>query len=171
MMAYRNLIRRKTRAILSISGIIVGVTMILVLLSLAAGTSASTTKLLRSAVTAQITVTNSTTPTLGGFSPPSGGRGFGNSSFGGGFGNRTFSSNQTQGGGSFASFFGAGNTIPQSYVNTISGLSGVYAVSAQLSSSGYIDNSSVLLYGINPTSFSQTTTGLDIVNGSMLTSK
>jgi ABC-type lipoprotein release transport system permease subunit len=170
-LAYRSLTRRKTRAILSISGIMVGVTMILVLLSLASGTSTSSTNLLRAAVTAQITVTNSTTPTLGGFGRGSGGGGgqfFGGSPpSGGGTFFRNFSSN---GGGGFAAFFGGGSTIPESYVNTIADLTGVYAVSPQLSASGYVDNESVLLYGVNPSSFSQATTGLDISNGSMLTS-
>jgi putative ABC transport system permease protein len=164
-MAYRSLSRRKTRTILSISGIIVGVTMILVLLSLASGTSASTTNLLRAAVTAQITVTNSSTPTLG-FTRPSGGN-FGGGGFHGGSGFRNFTGG---GGGGFAAFFGGGSTIPQSDSNTIASLSGVYAVSPQLTASGYIDNESVLLYGINPSSFSQATTGLDFANGSMLTS-
>ncbi len=166
-MAVRSLTRRKTRTILSISGIIVGVTMILVLLSLSSGTSASTTNLLRSAVTAQITVTNSSTPTLGGlggFTRPSGGN-FGSGGFSGG--NFNFTRGGTSGG--FASFFGASDTIPQSDSNTIEGLSGVYAVSPQLSASGYVDNSSVLLYGINPSSFSQATTGLSISNGTMIT--
>lgn len=173
-MAYRTLTRRKARTILSISGIIVGVTMILVLLSLAAGTSNSTTNLLRSAVTAQITVTNSTTPTLSGFSAvpvsvtgggpitcttncPTGGNG------------QYFIGNGAPG-GAFASFFGGGNTIPESDATTIAGLKGVYAVSPELSTSGYVDNNTVLLYGIIPASFTEATTGLDLVNGSMLTS-
>lgn len=171
-MAYRSLTRRKARTILSISGIVVGVTMILVLLSLASGTSASTTNLLRAAVTAQITVTNSTTPTLSGFTPPSGATAFSIGSAppsGAGQGSGFFFVNQTSG-GSFSTFFGGGNTIPQSDADTITGMKGVYAVSPELSTSGYVDNNSILLYGIIPPSFTEATTGLDIVNGSMLTS-
>jgi len=172
-MAYRSLTRRKAGSILSISGIVVGVTMILVLLSLASGTSASTTNLLRTAVTAQITVTNSTTPTLGGFTPPKGAFTIGSGPFGGapptGSGNGFSFLNQSSG-GSFATFFGGGNTIPQSDADAITGMKGVYAVSPELSTSGYVDNNSVLLYGIIPPSFTEATTGLDIVNGSMLTS-
>jgi len=167
-MAYRSLTRRKARTILSISGIVVGVTMILVLLSLASGTSTSTTNLLRAAVTAQITVTNSSTPTLGGFTRPSGAFTFGNPPPNGGAGG-SFFLNQSSG-GSFATFFGGGNTIPQSDADSITSMKGVYAVSPELSTSGYVDNNSVLLYGIIPPSFTQATNGLDIVNGSMLTS-
>ncbi len=143
--------------------------MILVLLSLASGTSASTTNLLRAAVTAQITVTNSTTPQLGGLTGvhiPTGGGQFTPPSGDGSF-FRNFSSN---GGGGFAAFFGGGSTIPESDVNTIAGLSGVYSVSPQLTSFGYVDNTSTFLYGVNPSSFTQTTTGIDITNGSMPTS-
>ncbi len=171
-MAYRSLTRRKARTILSISGIIVGVTMILVLLSLAAGTSSSTTNLLRSVVTAQITVTNSTTPSLSGFTPPPGATAFQISSGGAppSGGGQYFIGNGAPG-GSFEAFIGGSSTtIPESDATTIAGLKGVYAVSPQLSTSGYVDNNTVLLYGIIPASFTEATTGLDIVNGSMLTS-
>lgn len=166
-MAYRSLVRRKTRTILTISGIVVGVTMILVLLSLAAGTSTNTNRLLRGVVSAQITVVNSTTPSFGGgFTPPSGSGGFG----GGGGGGAFFTRTQAGGGGGFAAFFGGGNTIPQSDATTISGLSGVYAVSPQLSTTGYVDNNTVLLNGIVPSSFTEVTTGLDLTNGTMISS-
>jgi putative ABC transport system permease protein len=161
-MAYRSLARRKTRTVLTISGIIVGVTMILVLLSLAAGTSTSTNKLLRGVVSAQITVVNSTTPSFGGGFTGGGGGGFGGG--GGTFFTRTFAGAP---GGGFASFFGSANTIPESYTTTISGLSGVYAISPQLSTTGYVDNNTVLVDGINPSSFMDVTSGITLTNGTM----
>jgi putative ABC transport system permease protein len=170
-MAYRSLIRRKTRTILTISGIVVGVTMILVLLSLAAGTSTSTNSLLRGVVSAQITVVNSTTPSFGGFTGGGGGfggGGFGGGGFGGGGGTfftRTFAGG---GGGGFEALFGAANTIPESYANTVTGLGGVYAISPQLSTTGYVDNNTVLIDGINPSAFTQVTSGITISNGTML---
>jgi putative ABC transport system permease protein len=125
--------------------------MILVLLSLAAGTSTQTGGLLRNLVGAEITVVNGTTPTF----PGSGGTGTG---FGGGFG----------GGGGFRAIFGAGNTLNQSLATSIAAISGVYAVSPQLSTTGYIGGESVLLYGIDPSTYSDATSGLNIVSGTTL---
>jgi len=65
-MASRNLRRRKGRTILTVSGIVVGVALIIVLLSLSAGTSTRTSGLIRDILPAQITVVNSTIPTGGG---------------------------------------------------------------------------------------------------------
>jgi putative ABC transport system permease protein len=65
-LALRNLSRRRGRTVLTVSGIVVGVALILVLLSLTAGTSAQTTGLIRNLLPAQITVINATTPTTGG---------------------------------------------------------------------------------------------------------
>ena len=65
-MAYRSLSRRRGRTTLTVSGIVVGVALILVLLSLTAGTSAQTSGLIRNILPAQITVINATTPTTGG---------------------------------------------------------------------------------------------------------
>jgi len=102
-MAIRSLRRRKTRTALTVSGIVVGVAMILVLLSLAAGTSAMSAGLLRNLIGAEITVVNGTIPSRGNFS------GFG------GFG----------GGGGFRALFGVGNTINQSIANTIGNMTNV----------------------------------------------
>ncbi len=147
-MAFRSLARRKTRTALTVSGIIIGVAMILVLLSLAAGTSGQAVSFIRNLSDAQITVVNGTTaaPSTGGFS------GFGG--FGGG-GN----------GSSFRSFFGSANTVNASLVNTIGNLSGVYEVSPSLSTTGYIDGSNAFLYGIDPSTYSTVTGGLTIISG------
>jgi putative ABC transport system permease protein len=61
--ASRNLSRRKLRTALTVSGIVVGVALIMVLLSLTAGTSTRTNGLIRDILPAQITVVNSTVPT------------------------------------------------------------------------------------------------------------
>ena len=124
--------------------------MILVLLSLAAGTSTQTVGFIRSLTNAQITVVNGTTS-----APPSGGfSGFGG--FGGGAANGT---------GGFRAFFGSANTINESLVSQIQNISGVYEVSPSLSTTGYIDGSNAFLYGIDPSTYSSVAGGLNIVSG------
>lgn len=150
--AFRNLKHRKTRTALTVSGIVVGVAMILVLLSLAAGTSAQTSGLLRNVVGAEITVVNSTTPSL-----PGGGFSFNRTGFPGG---------GTGGGGSFVETFGRGNPISESLVGSIENVSGVFVASPQLSTSGYVNGANVFLYGIDPGTYTEATSGLDITQGS-----
>lgn len=155
-LAYRNLRHRKMRTVLTVSGIVIGVAMILVLLSLAAGTSTQAGGLLRNVVSSEITVVNSTTPTL-----PGGSFTIGSRTFTGGFG----------GGGGINGFFGAGNTISESYVNAIGNISDVYVASPQLSTSGYVNGANVFLYGIDPGTYSEATSGgLTITQGSDLSS-
>jgi len=151
--AIRNLRHRKMRTVLTVSGIVVGVAMILVLLSLAAGTSAQTGGLLRNVIGSEITVVNSTAPTF-----PGGGFVF----------NGTFPGRGP--GGGFTTTFGAGNPISQSLVSSIENISGVFVASPQLSTSGYVNGANVFLYGIDPSTYSQATSGLDITQGSGLTS-
>lgn len=146
--AVRNLRHRKMRTALTVSGIVVGVAMILVLLSLTAGTSTQTNGLLRNLVGAEITVVNGTTPTF-----PGGG-------------NRT----GIPGGGGFGGLFGTGNTINETLVSSIENMSGVYVASPELSTPGYVNGASVFLYGIDPSTYSQAATGLDITKGSDLSS-
>ncbi|MGD0318319.1 MAG: FtsX-like permease family protein [Nitrososphaerales archaeon] len=143
------------RTVLTVSGIVVGVAMILVLLSLAAGTSAQTGGLLRNVIGSEITVVNSTTPTFpgGGFNFTRTGGG------GGGFG-----------GGGFGGFFGAGNTINESLVDSIENMSGVFVASPALTTSGYVDGDSVFLYGIDPGTYSQAASNLTLTSGSDLSS-
>ena len=130
--------------------------MILVLLSLAAGTSTQTGGLLRNLVGAEITVVNGTTPTF----PGSGGSGSNFTGGGGGFG----------GGSGFRQIFGTGTTLNESLTGTISAVSGVYEVSPELSTTGYINGESTFLYGIDPGTYSNVTSGLNIVSGTMLSS-
>jgi ABC-type lipoprotein release transport system permease subunit len=152
--AIRNLRHRKMRTALTVSGIVVGVAMILVLLSLAAGTSTQTSGLLRNVIGSEITVVNSTNPTFvtttrSGFP-------------GGGFGG---------GGGGFGGLFGRGNPINESLVSSVENVSGVFVASPQLSTSGYVDGVNVLLYGIDPGSYTQATSGgLTLTQGSDLSS-
>ena len=157
--AVRSLRRRRTRTVLTVSGIVIGVAMILVLLSISAGASTQTGNLLRNALGAQITVVNASTPTF------PGGGGFSVSFTGGGGG---FPGGGGGPGGGFASFFGTGNTLNESVVDTVGAISGVYATSPQLSTSGYVNGGAVLLYGIDPSTYSTVTSGLDITSGSML---
>ena len=142
-MASRSLRRRRARTALTVSGIIVGVAMILVLLSLAAGTSTQTSQLIRTLGGADITVVNSTIPSGGAGAPVR---------------------------ADLRAIFGPTNKLNQSLVSTIEGINGVYAVSPQLATTGYLDQKSVFLYGIDPATYATVTGGLNIVNGSTLES-
>lgn len=135
-MASRNLRRRKGRTILTVSGIVVGVALIMVLLSLTAGTSTRTNGLIRDILPAQITVVNSTIPT------------------GGGAGLRAL--------------FSTAYPLNESTTVSIGGLSGVYAVTGQLSATGFVDGDAVLLSGIDPGTYSNVTGGLNILSGSSI---
>src|SRR5271167_3330506 len=91
-MAFKSLRRRKVRTAFTVSGIVVGVALILVLLSLTAGTSARAGGLINTLSPAQITVVNATgrtaaTAGAGGtfvFRGGGGAGGFGGGGFGGG---------------------------------------------------------------------------------------
>jgi putative ABC transport system permease protein len=150
-MASRSLRRRRVRTALTVSGIVAGVALILVLLSLTAGASTQTGGFIRSLSPAQITVVNDTTTgrvvTGGGGFPGGGG-----------------------GGGGFESFFGASNTLNESLTDSIGNMSGVYAASPELSATGYVDGSNALLYGIEPSTYVTVTGGLNLVSGTMLSS-
>jgi len=150
--AARNLRRRRTRTILTVSGIVVGIATIVVLFSLAAGASTQTSGLLRNVLGAEITVTNSTVPTFPG----------------GGTFTRTFGGGGGGFGGGFGGFFGSGGTLDESLVSNIDNITGVYAASPQLTSTAYVDGDTVFLYGIDPATYSSVTNGLTIVNGSGL---
>jgi putative ABC transport system permease protein len=154
-LAVRSLTRRRTRTILTVSGIVIGVAMILVLLSVSAGASTQTNGLLRNALGAQITVVNATTPKFPGFGN------FTGFSFTGG------APGGSGGAGGFAQFFGGGNTLNESLVTRIDDISGVYATSPELDTTGYVNGNSVLLDGINASTFSSVTDGVDVTSGSM----
>ena len=136
-MAFRSLRRRRGRTTLTVAGIVVGVALILVLLSLTAGTSVQTTGLIRNILPAQITVINSTTPASGG-------------------------------GAGLRALFGSTDTLNQSVASTLGNITGVYAVSPQLSTIGSVDGSSALLFGIDPGTYTAVTGGLNIASGSGL---
>jgi len=162
-LAAKSLRKRRLRTALTVSGIVVGVAMILVLLSVAAGASAQTNGLLRNVVGAEITVTNSTAPSFPGGA-------FGNSTFFRGGGPGGGGGGGGGGGSGFAEFFGSGNTLNQSLTSEIDAMSGVYAASPQLTATGYIDGASAFLYGIDPSTYSEATGGLNLVSGSNLSS-
>lgn len=137
-MAFRSLRRRKSRTILTVSGIVVGVALILVLLSLTAGTSAQTNALVRNILPAQITVINSTTPT----------------------------SNSGSGSG-FRALLGSTYTMNQSLVAEIDSIPGIYEATPQLSTVGYLNGVNVLLFGVDPGTYVNVTGGLEMASGSM----
>src|SRR5271155_3746094 len=103
-MAFKSLRRRRLRTAFTVSGIVIGVALILVLLSLTAGTSTRTNGLINTLSPAQITVVNATgrAPTTGGEGFRFGGGGGGGGGFGGGAGG---------GAATFGSFFGASSTL------------------------------------------------------------
>src|SRR5271170_1424789 len=153
-MAYRSLRRRKVRTALTVSGIVTGVALILVLFSLTAGASTQTNGLVRSLSPVQITVTNSTRPS---FSVVSGSGGFPGGG-GGGFG------------GGFGGFFAGSETLSQSLADQIGNITGVFAATSQLSVTGYVGGSNAFVYGIQPSTYAEVTGGLTIVSGAMLSS-
>ena len=155
-LAYRSLRRRKVRTALTVSGIVTGVALILVLFSLTAGASTQTNGLVRSLSPAQITVTNSTRPSFPGGTGTGGFPGGGGSGFGGG--------------GGFGGFFGTSETVSQSLADQIGNITGVYAATPQLSVTGYVGGSNAFVYGIDPSTYSEVTGGLNIVSGAMLSS-
>jgi putative ABC transport system permease protein len=155
-MAYRSLKRRKVRTALTVSGIVTGVALILVLFSLTAGAATQTSGLVRSLSPAQITVTNSTRPSFPG--------GTGGSGFPGGAGGGTGF------GGGFGSFFGGSETLSQSLADQIANITGVYAATSQLSVTGYVSGSNAFVYGIQPSTYTEVTGGLTILSGAMLSS-
>jgi putative ABC transport system permease protein len=137
-MASRNLKRRKSRTVLTVSGIVVGVALIMVLLSLTAGTSTRASGLIRDILPAQMTVVNSTIPT----------------------GN----------GAGLRALFNSAYLLNQSTTARISGLNGIYAVTGQLSATGYVNGDAVLLSGIDPGTYSNVTGGLNILSGTTVSS-
>ena len=137
-LAYRSLRRRRTRTILTVSGIVTGVALILVLFSLTAGASTQTNGLVRSLSPAQITVTNSTRPSFPG-GAGSGGFPGGSASFPGG-----------SGGGGFEVLLRGFETLSQSLEGQIGNITGVYAATSQLSVTGYVGGSNAFVYGIEP---------------------
>lgn len=145
-MAYRSLNRRRARTALTVSGIVIGVAMILVLLSLAAGTANQTNSLIRGITGADITVVNSTSTqatTTGRFGATP----------------------------DLRAIFGDTNTLNQSLSTKISGVSGVYAVSPELAATGFLNKThTIFIFGIDPSSYSNVTGGLTIVSGTFLSS-
>jgi len=139
-MALRSLRKRRIRTALTVSGIVVGVAMILVLLSLASGFNTQARGLVQAIGGADLTVVNGTTSRPGGFG-----------GFAGGF------------------FGGGGNTLNESLVQTVGSVTGVSTASPIVTGGANLDGSQQLfLTGIDPTTYSTVTGGLNIVSGSSL---
>jgi len=130
-MAFRSLGRRRLRTGLTVSGIIVGVAMMFILLSLTSGMENQTRQMVRALGGADITVYNATTL----------GRG---------------------------DFFRVARTLNQSLTQSIVQIPGVYAVSPQLSSTGYVNGTRVTLNGIDPATYSAVIGGLNVVHGASI---
>lgn len=165
-MALKSLRRRRLRTAFTVSGIVVGVALILVLLSLTNGTSTRTSALINTLSPAQITVVNATGRTS--VAPGGGGGAF---LFRGGAGGGAFGGGGLGGGAAGATLgaiFGGSNTLDQSVVDSIGNLTGVSVASPTLSSTGYVDGTAAFLTGINPVTYAEATGGLNIVSGSAL---
>jgi putative ABC transport system permease protein len=159
-MALKSLRRRRLRTAFTVSGIVVGVALILVLLSLTTGTSTQASTLINTLSPAQITVVNATGRTV---TPAGGGGGFR-----GGFGGGGFGGGAGGAASSFGAAFGSSDTLDQSVVDSIGNMTGVSVASPTLSSTGYINGTAAFLTGINPATYTKATGGLNIVNGSTL---
>jgi hypothetical protein len=154
-MALKSLKRRRLRTAFTVSGIVVGVALILVLLSLTAGTSNRANGLINSLSPSQITVVNATGRTGGG---PGGGGAF---FFRGGNGGERTLITSGRGAGAAATFgalFGTGSSLPASITSAISNLNGVAVASPELSVTGFVNGTAAFLSGIDPTSRSPSTT-------------
>jgi len=166
-MAFKSLRRRKVRTAFTVSGIVVGVALILVLLSLTAGTSTRAGGLINALSPAQITVVNATgrtAATAGGGGTfvfrGGGGAGFGSGRFGaGGAAGAT---------ATFGSLFGDSTTLEQSVADAVGNLTGVSVASPTLSSTGYVNGTASFLTGIDPATYKEATGGLNIVSGTNL---
>src|SRR5271167_4947390 len=111
-MAFKSLRRRKVRTAFTVSGIVVGVALIVVLLSLTAGTSARTGSLINTLSPAQITVVNATGRTA---ATTSGGAFVFRGGGGGGFGGGGFRGGGAAGAtATFGALFGDSTTLEQS---------------------------------------------------------
>ncbi len=137
-MAFRSLRRRRLRTGLTASGIIVGVALMFILLSLTTGMDDQTRQMVRALGGADITVSNATVPERGTF-PPEGGM-----------------------------FFGAASTLDEYLVQAISQIPRVYAVSPQLSFSGYISTTRITVSGVDPATYSAVAGELNLVSGEFI---
>ncbi|MDA4117798.1 MAG: ABC transporter permease, partial [Thaumarchaeota archaeon] len=156
-MALRSLRRRRLRTAFTVSGIVIGVALILVLLSLTGGTSTRASALINTLSPAQITVVNATGRLAG---AGGGFGGFGGGRFAGGGGGGAAAT--------IAALFGSSSTLDQSMADRIGNLTDVSVVSPVISSTGYVDGAAAFLSGINPATYKEATGGLNIVNGSAL---
>ncbi|MEM3715786.1 MAG: FtsX-like permease family protein [Candidatus Bathyarchaeia archaeon] len=137
-LAVRNLKRRKLRTALTASGIVVGISMMLILLSLVSGMEVQARSMVRVLGGADITVSNSTL-------------------FRGGMG-----------GGGFFGALPSPSTLNASIVDVVGRIPGVYAVSPQFSFSGSINGRRVTVYGVVPSLYEIVIGGLNIVEGRFL---
>lgn len=74
----------------------------------------------------------------------------------------------TGSGAGIRALFSSGYNLNQSTVAEIAGLGGVYAATGQLSSTAYLNGQTVLLAGIDPSSYPLATNGLSIQSGTSL---
>jgi len=136
-MAARSLSRRRLRTGLTVSGIVVGISMMFILLSLVSGMESQARSMVRALGGADITVTNST----------------------------MFRDRMGVGGGGFFGALPRLSTLSESLVDVISSIPGVYVASPQFSFSGSIGGRRVTIYGVEPSSYETVTGGLNVIEG------
>jgi len=138
-MAFRSLGRRRLRMGLTVSGIVVGVTVMFILLSLISGMDVQVRGMVRTLGGADITVSNATTRGPDNLGGPGNGM-----------------------------FLNATRTLPESLTQTIDKILGVYAISPQLEFNAYVGGNRVTVIGIDPATYSEVTGGLNVVSGSSI---
>ena len=131
-MALKSFGRRKIRTVLTVSGIVVGISMTFIFLSIVSGMDVQIARMVRALAGADITIYNATRMTR----------------------QQLLS--------------GSINTLEESLSTTIKDVEGVYATSPQFSFFGYVNSTRATINGIDPSTHSIVTGGLNIVNGSSL---
>lgn len=125
--SFKDVTSRRTRLLLTVSGIAIGVALLFALISITSGISVRSTAMIRQLTTADIVIRNVT-------------------------------------GGSRQGFF-TRSYINESVVNVIANISGIYAATPTLTVSASLNNTPIMLQGIDPHTFSVVNSGLNIVSG------
>ncbi|MEM4517678.1 MAG: FtsX-like permease family protein [Desulfurococcaceae archaeon] len=138
--SFKDLLSRKTRTILTVLGIAVGIALLFSLVALVSGMESQSASMIRRLTSADITVRNTT---LSEFTGPTGVAPI----------------------GGFRQMQRSSSYINESVLSFIQGLSGVYAVTPVLTVYASLNNSFVALQGIVPSEYQLVTGSLNIVDG------
>jgi putative ABC transport system permease protein len=139
--AFKNISSRKTRTLLTVAGIAVGVALLFSLVALVNGVEAQSTAMIRSLTSADIVLRNVTIP------------------------GSTGVATQVPGQGPQLMWGTVFSRINESVLPVIKSLSGIYAVTPVLSIQASLNRTSITLQGIIPGEYESVTGGLNIVNG------